>query len=125
MNIYLYVNAMLYLLFAIWCTLAPARTASNLGYVVLARGGRSEYLVIYGGLQLGLAIAFFLLARNAAYVSLGIELSIALYAPIVFYRLITLARYRPVAPLTLATGCLESLLLIAAVWLYCRGATRA
>ena len=58
MSIYLYVNAMPYLLSAICCTLAPSSSASNLGYVALSNGGRSQYLVIYGGLQLGLAIIF-------------------------------------------------------------------
>ena len=73
MSIYLYVNAMPYLLSALCCTLAPASTAStastasNLGSVALFNGGRSQYLVIYGGLQLGLAIIFLMLAGNAVY----------------------------------------------------------
>jgi hypothetical protein len=119
-KIYLYINATLYLLFAIWCTLAPSSTARNLGYVTLANAGRSEYLVIYGGLQLGLAMIFFMLARSAAYLNLGIVLAIALYAPIVLYRMLTVARNWPVGTVTIASGCLEALLLIGAVWLYYR-----
>src|ERR1700712_2913373 len=80
---YLYLNALLYLLFAIWCTAAPASTAMNLGYLALSAGGQSEYLVIYGGLQLGLAILFYLLARHEAHVRLGILVSLGLYGPIV------------------------------------------
>jgi len=58
MSIYLYANAKLYPLFANRCTLTPYSTAGNLGYIALSNAGRSEHLVIYGGLQLGLAIAF-------------------------------------------------------------------
>ena len=55
---YLYLNAAIYLLLAVWCTLAPARTAAAVGYASLTRSGQTEYLTIYGGLQLGLAFLF-------------------------------------------------------------------
>ena len=84
--IYLYINAALYLLFAVWCTVASDSTSTNLGYRVLSAGGRSEYLVIYGGLQLGLAVMFWLLARDSQYQRLGILISAAIYVPIVLYR---------------------------------------
>jgi hypothetical protein len=112
---YLYLNAALYLLFAVWCTIAPSSTAKNLGYVSLTSAGRSEYLVIYGGLQIGLAVLFFLLARNPATLRLGLIISIGLYGPIVLYRITTVARFWPVAAMTVATGILELTLLIAAV----------
>jgi len=48
-------------------------------------------------------------------------LAIALYGPIVLYRMITLARNWPVGAVTVATGCLELLLLLAALWLCYRG----
>jgi hypothetical protein len=117
MKIYLYINAALYAVFAAWCTLKPANTAANLGYVGLNNSGRSEYLVIYGGLQLGLAVMFFLVARDAAFHKLGVWVSIGLYGPIVLYRLITVSRFSPVSSLTLATGALELCLLVAAVWI--------
>jgi hypothetical protein len=112
---YFYFNAALYLLFAVWCTIAPASTAKHIGYTSLSSGGHSEYLVIYGGLQLGLAALFWLLARNPATFRLGVLISIGLYAPIVTYRLITVVRFWPVAPLTWGTGLLELSLLLAAV----------
>jgi len=120
MKIYLYLNAILYVLFAAWCTLEPGSTSTNIGFLDLSIGGKSEYLVVYGGLQWGLAIAFWLLARDAANWKIGMLLSIALYAPIVAYRLVTVARFWPVPSLTLATGTLELGLLIAALAIYRR-----
>ncbi len=78
--VYLYVNAALYLLFAVWCTFAPSSTAKNIGYSALSNGGHSEYLVIYGGLQLGLAMLFWLVARSPATLRLGVLVAIGLYA---------------------------------------------
>jgi hypothetical protein len=114
-KIYLYINAALYLLFALWCTVAPRSTAASLGYKGLSPGGRSEYLVIYGGLQLGLAAMFCLCARNPAFHDLGLRIAVALYAFIVLYRLATLILYWPVSTVTAMTGMLEAALLIAAL----------
>jgi hypothetical protein len=115
---YLYFNAFLYLLFAIWCTAAPLSTALNLGYLSLSPGGTSEYLVIYGGLQLGLAIMFYLLAKHAAHVRLGTLVAAGLYGPVVVYRAVTIAVHWPVSTLTWATGILEALLLLGAIVAY-------
>ena len=115
---YLYLNAFLYLVFAIWCTAATSSTAFDLGYLSLSDGGRSEYLVIYGGLQLGLAIVFYLLARSLATARLGVMIALAIYAPIVIYRAVTVFGNWPVAGVTLGTACLELAMLIAAAWLY-------
>ena len=64
---YLYLKSILYLLFAIWCTVAWQSTWTHLGYLTHSNGGTSEYSVIYAGLQLGLAVLLFLLARDPSY----------------------------------------------------------
>jgi hypothetical protein len=115
---YLYLNAVLYLVFAIWCSVAPTSTAENLGYRSLSSGGHSEYLVIYGGLQLGLAIIFWLLARSPSTLRLGLLISVSLYAPIVLYRVITVVRFWPVSVMTVGTGILELSLLVAALAIF-------
>jgi len=118
MQTYLYVNAFLYALFAVLCTVNATGTAKGLGYVQLSQGGRSEYLVIYGGLQLGLAVLFWLLARDAQFHRLGILIALGIYIPIVLYRAVTVVKFWPVPALTAGTGALELALLIAAAWFY-------
>jgi hypothetical protein len=120
MKAYLLVNAALYAIFALWCTLKATNTANNLGYVGLDNSGRSEYLVIYGGLQVGLAVMFYLLARDVAFHKLGMWISIGIYAPIVLYRLSTIWKFSPVSSLTLSVAALETVLLIAAIWILIR-----
>ncbi len=116
--LYLYANAVLYLVFAVWCTVGMSRTAPAMGFAALTSGGRSEYLTIYGGLQLGLAVAFWLLARNPEWHKPGILFALALYAPIVVFRLISMARFWPVGNVTLGTAALEVVLLAVGTWLY-------
>ncbi len=120
---YLYFNAAIYLLFAAWCTLAPVETAQQVGYAALSHSGISEYLVVYGGIELGLALLFFHCARSGEE-RFGLRLALALYVPIVLYRWTTLAWLWPVATTTLAVGTLETLLLLLAMLLWQRSWAR-
>ncbi len=117
LNVYLYVNAAIYVVFAVWCTIAPASTARNLGYESLSSSGMSEYLVVYGGLQLGLGLFFAYCAQSGAQRA-GLVLALALYVPIVLYRCVSVARQWPVASTTLIVGTLEFALLVCALLLY-------
>lgn len=90
---YLYLNAFLYLLFALWSTASPLITALNIGYLALSSGGQSGYLVLYGGLQLGLTILYCLLAKNMAHVRLGVSVALGPYTPLVVYRLVTVVSH--------------------------------
>ena len=114
---YLYLNSFLYAIFAICCSVAPESSAPSRGYSARTSSGHSEYLVIYGGLQAGLAIAFALFARHTDLRIVGVHFAIALYLPIVLYRVFTIVNYGPVGSLALATAALEGFLLIGALGL--------
>lgn len=117
---YLYLNAVVYFVFAVWCTFAPARTAMAVGYASLTRSGQTEYLTIYGGLQLGLAFLFAWFAWTQQ-MRTGLVLAMAVYAPIVLYRGIGLMRWWPVETTTLLLAATEWLMLAAALWLWWQG----
>jgi hypothetical protein len=112
MALYLYVNAALYLLFAVWSTLTPWKVAPNIGYETLSASGRSEFLVVYGGLELGLAALFAYMAANPPLQRPGVVIALFFYAPIVAYRLVTVLKFWPVSRMTLGVGSLELALLV-------------
>ena len=119
LNAYLYLNAFLYAFLAAWCTVFPAETAAAVGFQALTRSGQSVYLVMYGGLQLGMAFLFAYFAwskqpRN------GLVLALAFYVPIVAYRAVTLVAFWPVEATTLLLAVLEWAMLIAAAVLWRR-----
>ncbi len=117
MAIYLYANSVMYLAFAAWVTLSPWRSAAAVGYEALSRSGKSEYLVVYGGLELGLAVIFAIMGSCAAWQRIGVILALCLYVPIVTYRIATVVKFWPVHPTTLWVGALEISLLLAAIGL--------
>jgi hypothetical protein len=47
---------LLYLWLAVWCTVEPQETSRLVGFQLLPGSGQSEFLVVYGGLELGLAL---------------------------------------------------------------------
>jgi hypothetical protein len=113
---YFLVNGALYCAFALLCALWQGATARGLGFIELNRSGQSEYLVVYGGLQLGLGLFYFMLSRDNEYFHVGILFSLFLYVPLVAFRLLSLFTFRPTSPITLGTAVLEWIMLIWA-WL--------
>lgn len=48
----------LYIILALWCSFAPASTSRTVGFTLKPGSGQSEFLVVYGGLELALGIMF-------------------------------------------------------------------
>ncbi len=115
---YLWLNAVLYAVFALWCTFARESTAQSIGYLSRSNAGNSEYLTVYGGLQWGMAVMFATLAAHAAPASLAASIAVGLYVPIVAYRWITIARFAPVGSLLKGVAVMETLLLAGALALW-------
>lgn len=116
-TIYLWVNAVLYALLALWCTLMPTRTSQSIGFVELSNSGQSEYAVIYGGMQFGFAFLFAWAALSGNH-RFGLVFSLAIYVPILLFRIISVTRFWPVSTTTLATGALEIVLTACALALW-------
>jgi hypothetical protein len=114
--LYLWINAVMYAVFALWCTLMPEQTAQSIGFIALSHSGQSEYVVIYGGMQLGFAFLFAWTALSGNQ-RFGLIFALALYVPIVLFRTISVAMFWPVSPTTVWTGALEVLLLVSAILL--------
>lgn len=47
-----------YIGLAVWCMLKPSETSQTVGFQLLPGSGQSEYLTVYGGLQLGIGLYF-------------------------------------------------------------------
>jgi hypothetical protein len=49
-----------YIVLALWCLARPAQTSGAIGYRLEAGNGQSEFVTVYGGLELALGIVFLL-----------------------------------------------------------------
>jgi hypothetical protein len=88
--IYLGFQALLYVALAAWCTLAPDGTSKALGFGLTNGSARSEYITVYGGLELGMGIFFLLTALNPDWRRMGVLFALCTYGCLALFRLGTL-----------------------------------
>ena len=55
--IILRIVGIIYLLLGTWCTLLPGQTSQAVGFHLINGHGISEYITVYGGLEVGLGLA--------------------------------------------------------------------
>lgn len=57
-RLFLGIVGTLYIVLALWCSFAPASTSRTVGFTLKPGSGQSEFLTVYGGLELALGIVF-------------------------------------------------------------------
>ncbi len=87
---FLWVNAVLYAVFAVWCAANPTGTANFSGIGFLNTNGRSEYFALYVGLQAAWAVMFAVCAIKPDLQYAGVFYSVFLYAGVVGGRWISI-----------------------------------
>lgn len=92
-KIFLTVVGAAYLFLALWCTLRPEQTSAAVGFRLTPGSGQSEYLVVYGGLQLGLGLAFLWPWIRKDSLSYALLLAVLVHGAIVVFRTVGFLRY--------------------------------
>lgn len=90
---YLAFNAVLYAALGVWCAVAPETTSAFLGFALVGPAGTSEYLAVYGGLQLGFAAYFGLAAASRRHRPSALAFAALVYGGIVALRSIAVAQF--------------------------------
>ncbi len=98
-RIFLAVVGIIYAGLAAWCTLRPRTTAENIGYRLPTNSALSEYIVVYGGLEAGLAIFLFLAVFNPGLATAAVWLVFVMHACLALFRLGTIIFLSDLTPL--------------------------
>lgn len=91
LRIFLAIVGSLYVLLALWCSLAPNTTSQTVGFTLKPGSGQSEFLVVYGGLELALGIVFLWplyqkeAARYALFTCLVLHACLVLFRTVGFF----------------------------------------
>lgn len=85
-TLFVWLNAILYAVYCFWCTLAPDQVMNFLGQSVVKSQGWIEFLAVYGGIEAGLALFFFVCAINPLMTLSGVRLGLCLYGGSVAWR---------------------------------------
>lgn len=111
-KIFLALVGVMYLGLAIWCTLSPDVTSAKLGFELNSGSGQSEFIVIYGGLELAMSLIFLLpLIRKDSLIG-SLLACVVIHACLVAFRTYSLLVYSDISGMTYQLAIGEWVLLI-------------
>lgn len=125
-KIYLIVVALLYLGLAIWCSVAPKATSEKVGFQLIGGSGKSEFLTVYGGLEVGLALVLLYLALYLPETVIhGVVASVLIHGSLVVFRTLGFFLYSDFSSMTYRLAIGEwAILIVGAVILWINNRTR-
>ena len=101
-----------YVALAVWCAVYPEQTSRSVGLQRSPGSGASEYLTVYGGLQLGLGLVFLLPLLHPATLSTVVLASVLIHLAIVAARLSSLVMYSGISRTTCLLAAVEAVILV-------------
>lgn len=103
---------LLYLVLTIWCTTKQELTSGKVGLIRQPGQGESEYLTIYGGVQLALALLFFMpVVRPEMTLSMLLTCTVV-HGCLVLFRTIAFVQYSDFPRMTYQLAAGEWIILI-------------
>ena len=119
-RIFLAIVGAAYVLLAAWCSLMPDKTSKAVGFTLQPGSGQSEFLTVYGGLELALGIAFLWPLYRPAEVAYPLFLCLLVHGCLVAFRTTGFVFYAGIPATTYFFAALEWLIFIGAAVLYWR-----
>jgi hypothetical protein len=117
---FLILNGVLYIGLAAWCTLLPMKTSAAIGFGLPNDSAKSEYLVVYGGLELAMGAFFLLCAFKANMLEAGLWFALLTYGCLMVYRWSTIFALKDLSSFIYAMVALETVMAAASAWLLWR-----
>lgn len=111
----------LYAALAAWCAVAPASTSATVGFELKGGSGRSEFLTVYGGLELGLALVFLLPAMLNRHTREAVLACLVIHACLVATRSISFLLFSGIGPSTYKLAAGEWVIFLASLAVWWRG----
>jgi hypothetical protein len=114
-KIFLSVVGLIYIAFSAWCTLKPETTAASLGLRLDPGSGQSEYVTVYGGFQLALAIVFLWPWIDSSVLPYSLLACIVFHGCLVVFRSLGFAMFTGIQPMTIGFAISEWVVFLGAL----------
>ena len=119
-RIFLAVVGVAYLLLAVWCTIAPAKTSQAVGFDLQPGSGQSEFLAVYGGLEAALGLIFLLPLIRSQQTLFSLQVCLIIHACLVLFRSIGFVAFTGIETKTYVLAAVEWVIFLAAFVLWWR-----
>ena len=120
-RVFLVVVGLLYAGLAIYCAVAPNKAADTVGLELKGGSGRSEFLTVYGGLEMGMALFFLLAAWRPEHARSGVLACFAIHFCLVAFRSVSFAMFDDITPSTYKLAVGEWVIFIASIAAWWKG----
>ncbi len=110
MKLYLWLNTFSYVLFSGLCLFDPFGTANYLGYDFLNNSGKTEYLSVYVGMEIGFAVFFGICSFYEKLNLGGLLFAVCIYVGLMITRTLGALYFGHIANVTYMVGSSEYLL---------------
>lgn len=110
----------MYVVLALWCSLAPAATSQSVGFTLQPGSGQSEFLVIYGGLELALGIVFLWPVYQREVTRYSLSICVIVHGCLVLFRTAGFFLFEGIQSTTYSLAVGEWLILLISLMLWLR-----
>lgn len=117
-RVYLAIVGLIYLALGLWCAFSPTETSQKVGFLLQGDSGKSEFMTVYGGLEIGLGIAFLWPLIHSDATRWSLVFCLIIHSGLVALRTISLLIHRDYGSFVLKLAVGEWLILLAGlvVW---------
>lgn len=121
-RIFLALVGFLYVGLATWCVLAPQTTSEKVGFQLLGGSGKSEFMTVYGGLELGMALSFLLPIFKRDATEYALLSCLLIHVSLVVFRSLSFAMFENIGSMTYRLAIGEWVIAVAsvAIWIVAR-----
>jgi hypothetical protein len=110
----------LYVLLGLYCSLLPARASKTVGFQLLPGSGQSEFVTVYGGLEVGMGLIFLWPLIRPGETEFAIRACLMIHGCLVLFRGIGFAMFRELEPITYKLAIGEWVIFLASAFLWWR-----
>ena len=107
-----------YIGLGIWCAVAPQKTSKAVGFVLQPGQGQSEFLTVYGGLEVALGLLFLWPLYKSEEVAFPLLACVVVHACLVLFRTIGFFVYTGFETTTYVLAALEWIIFLGAGTLF-------
>ena len=120
-RIFLAAVGLLYAGLAIYCVVAPSRAADTVGLEMKGGSGRSEFLTVYGGLEMGMALFFLFAAWRPEHARSGVLACLVIHLCLVAFRSASFAMFDGITTSTYKLAVGEWVIFLASIAVWWKG----
>ena len=117
-SLFCYVVGLMYLALGMWCAISPEKTSAVVGFELIGGAGMSEFLTVYGGLEIGMGMIFLLPFFGERFLEYPLLVCVLIHANLVFFRTLSFVFYSDIGSGTYKLAIGEWVIFLLGIILY-------